>query len=133
MTRYKDAKWLREQYIEKDRTQAEMARICGCCQVTIGNWLEKFDITKANTAQFGIQTDEYEQWKCEAGPGKADTVLVHRLLATLQIDELDELEGKHVHHESEIPWDNRLNNLEVVTPQEHGEIHADDGSAETAV
>jgi hypothetical protein len=124
MTKYKDAEWLREQYIENDRTQESIASNCGVSDTTIYRWRDRFGIEEPETAQFGLQTDEYEQWKCEAGSGKADTVLVHRLLATLQIDELDELEGKHVHHESGVPWDNRLDNLQVMAPQEHREVHA---------
>jgi len=78
-----------------------------------------------------MQTDDYEQWICEAGSPPADTVTVHRLLATLQVDELDEMDGKHVHHNNGIPWDNRLSNLSVISPQEHSEIHADDGPTGT--
>jgi hypothetical protein len=133
MKKYKDSNWLREQYTEKDRTQTNIASECGVSDTTIQHWRDKFDIEEQETAQFGTQTDGYEQWKCEVGPGKADTVTVHRLLATLQVDELDELEGKHVHHQSGIPWDNRLENLEVVSPQEHAEIHTHAGRPSAAL
>jgi hypothetical protein len=133
MSKYKNAEWLREQYTEKDRAQEDIASECGVSDMTIHHWRDRFDIGEPETAQFGIQTDGYEQWKCEVGPGKADTVTVHRLLATLQVDELSELEGKEVHHESRIPWHNTLENIEVVTTAEHGEIHAGDGPSETAV
>jgi hypothetical protein len=117
--RYRNPKWLREQYVENGCSVTEIADTCGVSGSTINRWCEKFDIKKPETAQFGIQTGEYEQWMCEAGPGKADTVLVHRLLATLKVDELSDLDGMHVHHESEVPWDNRLDNLHVLTPSEH--------------
>lgn len=133
MTNYKDAEWLQEQYIEKDRTQESIAAECGVSGATIHYWRDKFDIGEPETAQFGMQTDGYAQWKCEVGPGKADTVLVHRLLATLKVDELSELEGKHVHHKSGVQWHNTLENVEIVTPAEHGEIHADDGPTKMVV
>lgn len=133
MINYKDSDWLQEQYIENDHSQAEIAAKCDVDQTTISYWCGKFGINKIAPAQFGVQTDEYEQWKCETGPGKADTVLVHRLLATLQVDELDELEGKHVHHQSGIPWDNRLENLEVVSPEEHSNIHRKSEEGELSV
>jgi hypothetical protein len=42
----------------------------------------------------------------------------------LKIDDLDELDGKHVHHKSGVEWHNTLENVEVVTPTEHRERHA---------
>jgi hypothetical protein len=126
---YRNAEWLEAQYIEKDRTQAEIANICGCCQSTVGDWLDKFDIEKKEIAQFGIQTDGYEQWKCEAGPGKADTVTVHRLLASLKVDDLSELGGKEVHHKSGVEWHNTPENIEVLTPKEHRQRHKGEKSS----
>ncbi|WP_149799238.1 helix-turn-helix domain-containing protein [Halorubrum xinjiangense] len=120
---YRNAEWLEAQYIEKDRTQAEIASICGCCPSTISKWLDKFDIEKTEVAQFGLQTDGYEQWKCEAGPGKADTVTVHRLMATLKVDDLSELDGKEVHHKSGVEWHNTLDNVEILIPSEHRQRH----------
>lgn len=133
MPKYKDEQWLREQYLENDRTQEDIASECGVSHMTIQYWRDKFDIEKTNPAQFGIQTDGYEQWKCEAGPGEADTVLVHRLLATLQVDELSELEGKHAHHKNGRRRHNTLENIEVVTPAEHSKIHTGDGVSDVVV
>jgi hypothetical protein len=121
--KYRNSDWLQKQYIQQDKTQAEIAEICGCSIATISRWLAKFDIAKTQTAQFGLQTDGYEQWKCEAGSGSADTVTVHRLLATLQVDSLSELDGKHVHHKNRVGWYNTLTNIEVLTPAEHRERH----------
>ena len=42
--RYRDAGWLREQYVERERTQAEIANMCGCTATTVRNWLHKDDI-----------------------------------------------------------------------------------------
>ena len=123
---YRNAEWLERQYIEKDRTQEEIANICGCCASTVGDRLDKFDIKKIEVAQFGLQTDGYEQWKYEAGPGKADTVTVHRLLATLMVDDLSELDGKEVHHKNGVEWHNTLDNVGVLTPKGHRQRHAGD-------
>ena len=126
---YKNADWLEQQYVAKDRSQAEIAAECGVSQRTISNWCAKFDIKKPETAQFGRQTDGYEQWKCEAGPGSADTVLVHRLLATLKVDDLSELDGMEIHHKNGRKRDNRLENIEVLSPAEHRQRHASDKPA----
>ena len=37
---------------------------------------------------------------------------------------IDALKGKVVHHENGIPWDNRPENLETMSPEKHRKIHA---------
>lgn len=32
-------------------------------------------------------------------------------------------EGYHTHHKNRIPWDNRIDNLEVISPEEHAKEH----------
>ncbi|SNR60455.1 Homeodomain-like domain-containing protein [Halorubrum ezzemoulense] len=129
MPKYKDEQWLREQYLENDGTQEEIASECGVSDSTIHRWRDRFGIDKTHPAQFGIQTDGYEQWKCEAGTGKADTVTVHRLLATLKIDDLSELDGKEVHQKSG-EWHNTIGNIEVLTSEEHSQRHARGGTSQ---
>jgi len=51
-----------------------------------------------------------------------EQVSMHRLLATLLVDELNELDGMHVHHEDSDPWNNQPENLTALTPDEHAEI-----------
>jgi len=70
----------------------------------------------------------YERWRCQAS-GTSDEVAVHRLLATLKVDELSELDGKHVHHKSGVEWHNTLDNIEVLTPKEHRKRHASGGTS----
>jgi hypothetical protein len=125
MTKYRDAEWLREQYIEKDKTQEEIATECGVRADTISYWCVKFGIGRNSSACFDTTEKGYERWRCQSGD--QETVMVHRLLATLKVDDLDELEGKHVHHVDGIKWDNRAENLQVVSPSEHKEIHENEG------
>ena len=129
---YKNADWLEQQYVAKDRSQAEIAAECGVSSSTIGRWCNKFGIEKPDTAAFDMNPRGYERWRCRAG-GRYDEVRVHRLLATLKIDELAELEDKHVHHKSGVEWHNTLENVEVLTPAEHRERHAGDELAEQTV
>lgn len=46
-------------------------------------------------------------------------VQLHRLHATLLIGELAELDGKEIHHWNGCPFDNRLENYELVDRDEH--------------
>lgn len=46
-------------------------------------------------------------------------VQLHRLHATLLVDDLAELDGKEIHHQNGCPFDNRLENYELVDREEH--------------
>jgi len=47
----------------------------------------------------------------------------HRILAFVE-NSLEEVAQNHVHHKNEVKWDNRLENLEVMSPSEHMSYHA---------
>ena len=42
--KYRDEEWLREQYVEKERTLRDIAEECACSWNTVGRWLKKRDI-----------------------------------------------------------------------------------------
>lgn len=77
----------------------------------------------ATTARFYTNFEGYERWRAYDTDGVYDSLMVHRLLAALEWG-LDAIRGKHVHHKNGIPWDNRVENLEIVDPGEHQKIHA---------
>ena len=81
----------------------------------------------------------YERWRSwERRPssdvdGKEDVYVPHhRLLAvvgcyadTMRIGAiLRDLDGKDVHHENSVKWDNRPSNIEVLGHGEHSKLHA---------
>jgi len=149
---YKDKEWLRDHYVSKELSQKEIADMCDVTKPTIKYWLEKFEIpirdkseaAKIRAERYPHTTDAgaealsrnrsihpnffthkdkgYERIGC--GVTKKQ-IQHHRLLATLKVDELEELEGMHVHHKHEIPWLNYLDGIEVVTPKEHKQRHID--------
>ncbi|UPV73729.1 HNH endonuclease [Halorussus limi] len=130
--KYRDEEFLREAYCEKGLSQREIAARCGCSRGAIRHHMDKFDISPRSTrspsdrpANFDTKENGYERWRCQAGETD-DYVYVHRLLATLKVDDLSELEGMHVHHKDGHPFDNRPDNIEVVSPAEHRQKHADD-------
>jgi predicted DNA-binding protein YlxM (UPF0122 family) len=142
---YKDKEWLREKYIDEDRSMADIGDEFGVSKETIKYWLKKHDIPIRNFSEAAKRrVDEHPHTipdNTQLNPtfyqrrgynivkgGEADThVEMHRLLATLLVDEIDELEGKHVHHKNGIRWDNRLDNLEVMTISEHTKHHHSNG------
>lgn len=48
--------------------------------------------------------------------------MAHRLQMVAEHG-FEELIGKVVHHKNEIPWDNRPDNLELLSPSEHAMVH----------
>ena len=66
----------------------------------------------------------YERINCNDGK-----VRHHRLLAVAEFG-FDAVKDKIVHHKNSIPWDNRPENLEIMTQAEHASLHKRQEAAE---
>lgn len=126
----RDEDELKRLYHDEGLSQPEIAEKLGCYDTTVSKWFRKHGIEtddreytrrmearRVNRASFGLDTGGYEAWK--AG---RDSYRVHRLLAVAEYG-VDAVVGKDVHHKNHIPWDNRPENIELLTPAEHGDIH----------
>lgn len=131
---WKDESILREMYIEDDLTQSEIADRFNCKSNTVSKWIRKFDIetpegadltrnaTKSlqnGHATFYTERRGYERW--DEGNDGSD-FYVHRLLAIATFGP-NSVKGQQVHHKNGIPWDNRPENLEVVSNSDHQQMH----------
>ena len=124
-----------EELFERGYTQTEVADMFGCSQSTISKWKAEFGIEgnrqdkngrSKNIPYFRTKETGYEvvgSWNGEEGT--TDRVYIHRLIAFMD-EGLDSLDGNYIHHKNRIPWDNRPENIEVMSPEEHGEIHGGD-------
>jgi hypothetical protein len=69
-------------------------------------------------ATYRTRKDGYTSWV-----DQEKELLVHRLLAIAEFG-FDEVSGSVVHHKSNIPWDNRPENIEVMSKSEHHSLHS---------
>lgn len=76
------------------------------------HWVER--------ATFGHDTGGYEQW--ESRPDQA-VVGVHRLAAVAWFG-FEAVSDMDVHHGSGVPWDNREENIELLSHADHTRLHA---------
>jgi hypothetical protein len=84
---------------------------------------------RKKSATFLTKPSGYETWATRNRQGM-DWVYVHRLLAVAE-NGFEALNGNHVHHKNGIKWDNRPENIEVLSPSEHARTHVkNDGDAE---
>jgi len=122
---YRDEEVLRKLYWEKGLKQSEIADKFGVCTKTISNWMDENDIevrtTHRGPAPFFTDKDGYEYWKTEV-LGDKELLPVHRLTMVAHCG-FDEVTDNVVHHQNEIPWDNRPNNLTVMSESEHKSHH----------
>ena len=132
---WKDGELLRELYVEKQMGQVEISERWDCSMSTVGNWLEEHGIEKrsrSEAVQLGYGNDRYtvpfqthvtgaEVWR-HSYKNESDMVYVHRLLAVAKFG-FDAVADNVVHHESEVRWDNRPGNLELMDHGEHSTLH----------
>lgn len=69
--------------------------------------------------------DNYEFWEHQSMEDMHH-VFVHRLLAVASHG-LEALQGKEVHHKNGIKWDNRPENIELLSPEQHRKRHHEQG------
>ena len=99
---------------------------------TIGYWFDKHNLPRRGVggefpyARYQISHDHsdsagYAIWRTKH-KGKDFRVKVHRLLAVSEFG-FEAVEGMVVHHKNGIKWDNRPDNIELMTNEEHARLH----------
>jgi len=123
---YEDEKRLRHLYVERGLSTPEIADMFNSGTTSIQRGLDRFDIETRQSHRdkppcFFEREDGYEEWVHGDGNGTKH-VYVHRLLAVAHYGYQKTIQ-KDVHHINEVPWDNRPENIELLTNEEHGRLH----------
>jgi len=111
-------------YWREGFSQTEIADMCDCSVALVSKQMKEQDIpTKGGDnglpTLYTRSSDGHEFFNT-AGCGKQ--FAHHRLLAVVEWG-FEKVVGSDVHHRNEIPWDNRIENLDVLSHGEHTTHH----------
>jgi len=122
---------LRELYYGKSKTMSEVSDAIGCSNYKVRKWMNKHDIERRDRSQaitmaygpLSMKTDHHGYEKFQHTYHNNNHVLqVHRLQAVAEYG-FEAVADNHVHHRNNIPWDNRAENLDVLSGTEHKKRH----------
>lgn len=132
----KDA--LKDMYVNKRMSSTEIAEKLGCSPRTIRRWLDRhgIEIRPKNVAislakgplSLSLDGQGYEQFKTREN---TETVRIrhHRLLAVAEFG-FDAVRENIVHHKNSLKWDNRPENLVLLSRSDHSTLHGQQRSRE---
>lgn len=123
---WRDKERLHELYVEEGLSVVDVAEELGCGHNTVHRWLKRHGIKTRDRSQDKVphfNTDDgYEKWRHEIDDTQ-HSIRVHRLAAVAWFG-IDKIKENDIHHKNNIPFDNRQDNLQPMSPSEHGSLHA---------
>ena len=120
--KWKQEDWLREKYYGEGLSMREMAELQDTSSSNIRRWMERHGIDRrdaTNRPATFMHVKGYPTWQCARN---REYVKVHRLLAVAKYG-FDSVKGMDVHHKNGVRWDNRMENITLMTPGEHVRHH----------
>ena len=134
---YRKERVLRELYHEKELSLAEVATKLGCCRQTVRRWMKQHGLERrteggqrTERATFSHDGGGHELWTAREPDGSTAGVYVHQLTAIANGSDASEVfaDENVVHHGNNIAFDNRPENITVVSRTQHRQIHAEAGA-----
>ena len=120
---WRDADLLYDLYWNQDMTQRQIADELDCSPSNISRWMNRLDVSSREHITVSHHIEErdgdlcYEKWN-----NNETSVLVHRLLAVAEYG-FEEVCDKVVHHANTFKFDNRPENLELMSRSKHTSMH----------
>jgi len=129
---WQDSELLNSLYHDEQISGPKIAELMGCSKPTVYRNLEDVRSTsEANRLwtwklplKMRTDTDGYEYFQTKIH-GESERFSHHRLVAVSEHG-LDAIAGKIIHHKNGIPWDNRPDNLEIMSQSDHVREHFED-------
>lgn len=129
-TAWKDEETLRRLYWDEGMTLEEIGNELGCSMSTVSGWMQRLGVDRIKTpdekpAYYDISKNGHPRWKSKHN-GTTYSLKVHQLLLIAEgADPYKVFSGGeyHTHHKNGVPWDNRPENLELLTASEHLKEH----------
>ena len=135
----------------KDYRNSDYSPSVKTLEKKFGSWNKAKEAAGLDIIEHGMNNDETPlvEYKRLEAPGmhmngtgyeyvasrsgeKKDFVYIHRLLAVAEYGFV-EVCDKEIHHKNRIPWDNRPENLEPLTTEEHKRLHSQQKVEKTKV
>lgn len=125
---HRDEDLMRTLYVDKEMSQSDISAVLGKSTGCIQDWLKRHDIetrsisegmsiARGGTKDLYFWTNKaygYEVFKS----GRKDSFYHHRLLAVAEYG-FEAVIDMDVHHKNGLSWDNRHDNLQLLTPSAH--------------
>lgn len=108
------------EYWTDKKVMEDLYALCGGNSKNISNYL-KHRKERTNDYLSYMSHKGYPCWFFDE-EGSKRRVRVHRLAAVAKFG-FDSVKGMSVHHQSGVPWDNRLSNLELISNEKHAKHH----------
>lgn len=123
---------LKQLCYEEELSPMAISDRLGCSESAVFYWTDKYGIERpdllpdatTNPASYCITNRGYEEAVSMTEDG-VRSMYIHRLVAIAEYG-AEAVKDKIVHHRNGIPWDNRPENLKLMTQSEHATVHAGD-------
>lgn len=129
-TGWKEPDRLERLYWDEGLTLEEIGNKLGCSASTVSDWMKRLGVDREKIPEekppyHRWNRDGYEEVKTKI-EGVTYSIRIHRLVA-VAMGELDPNDFRNpkinVHHKNGVRWDNRPDNLEVMSKSEHHSHH----------